>query len=242
MGFEQSISVIENAIRIAESKKIVMLAAASNSGGNSGIAWPARSDHFICVYATDSFGNRCEFTPTENPHSDNFAFLGKQNFRTRRLYPFNDRLWPIRASRKVQLASSPGPRRRGAEIRHIHRNTNRSLDWGHRARIHQVILIATRPTSSGRRRSDIQQVADHGRDEDCLSTYGGKEGRIRLRCAVEVSRCSSARADERYDLRHHSAGPADTDLMMPYVCTSLFGNVSVPQDVLSMFRAGALVT
>ena len=31
----------------------------------------------MCIYATDGFGNRCDFTPTENPRSDNFSLLGQ---------------------------------------------------------------------------------------------------------------------------------------------------------------------
>lgn len=62
--FEQFIHVIEETIKTPESKKIVMFAAASNTGGNGEIAsWPARMDQVMCIYATDGLGNRCDFTP-----------------------------------------------------------------------------------------------------------------------------------------------------------------------------------
>ncbi|PMD49853.1 subtilisin-like protein [Hyaloscypha bicolor E] len=76
-GFDQSVAIIDEAIRFADDKKVIMLAAASNQGGNSNIAWPARLPQVICIYATDSLGNRCDFTPTESPRSDNFAVLGQ---------------------------------------------------------------------------------------------------------------------------------------------------------------------
>ena len=76
-GFEQPVDKIDKAIRFADDNKVIMLAAASNQGGNSNIAWPARLSQVICVYATDSFGNRCDFTPTESPYGDNFAVLGQ---------------------------------------------------------------------------------------------------------------------------------------------------------------------
>ncbi|CZR60317.1 uncharacterized protein PAC_10213 [Phialocephala subalpina] len=76
-GFEQSVDVIDEAIRLADDKKVIMLAAASNEGGNNNIAWPARLAQVICIYATDSLGNRCDFTPTDSPRDDNFAVLGE---------------------------------------------------------------------------------------------------------------------------------------------------------------------
>ncbi|KAF4625406.1 hypothetical protein G7Y89_g12760 [Cudoniella acicularis] len=76
-GFERSVDIIDKAIRFADDRKVIMLAAASNQGGNSTIAWPARLPQVICIHATDSFGNRCDFTPTESPGGDNFATLGQ---------------------------------------------------------------------------------------------------------------------------------------------------------------------
>jgi hypothetical protein len=76
-GFEHPVDVIDEAIRFADDKKVIMLAAASNQGGNSNIAWPARLPQVICIHATDSLGNRCDFTPTESRRGDNFAVLGQ---------------------------------------------------------------------------------------------------------------------------------------------------------------------
>ncbi|KAH9214084.1 peptidase S8/S53 domain-containing protein [Leptodontidium sp. 2 PMI_412] len=72
----QAIS-IDEAIRLADSNNVIMLAAASNQGGNSNIAWPARLPQVLCIYATDSYSNRCDFTPTEATRGDNFAVLGQ---------------------------------------------------------------------------------------------------------------------------------------------------------------------
>lgn len=76
-GFEHSVESIDEAIRLADSNNVIMLAAASNQGGNSNIAWPARLPQVLCIYATDSYGNRCDFTPTEATRGDNFAVLGQ---------------------------------------------------------------------------------------------------------------------------------------------------------------------
>jgi hypothetical protein len=75
-GFERSVTIIDEAIKYADSKKIIMLAAASNKGGNGVITWPARLPQVICIYATDSFGNRCDFTPSPSDNADNFSVLG----------------------------------------------------------------------------------------------------------------------------------------------------------------------
>jgi hypothetical protein len=76
-GFDQSVAVIDEAIRFADARNVIMLAAASNQGGNSIIAWPARLPQVICIYATDSLGNPCDFTPTNSLRDDNFAILGQ---------------------------------------------------------------------------------------------------------------------------------------------------------------------
>jgi hypothetical protein len=75
-GFERSVTIIDEAIKHADSKKIIMLAAASNKGGNGGITWPARLPQVICIYATDSLGNRCDFTPGPSDNANNFSILG----------------------------------------------------------------------------------------------------------------------------------------------------------------------
>lgn len=76
-GFDEPVPIIEDAINLADREKIVMLAAASNNGGNDDIAWPARLDKVICIHSTDSYGNPSDFTPTECSYSDNFGILGQ---------------------------------------------------------------------------------------------------------------------------------------------------------------------
>lgn len=75
-GFDESVRKIEEAIDFAEGKKIVMFAAASNTGGNGNIAWPARSDKVICIYPSDGYGDHCRFSPNPRDYSDNFMVLG----------------------------------------------------------------------------------------------------------------------------------------------------------------------
>ena len=76
-GFDRCVECIENAIRLADRRGVLVVAAASNSGGNRPIAWPARMDQVLCINAADAFGNPCDFTPTYRSHSDNFSVLGK---------------------------------------------------------------------------------------------------------------------------------------------------------------------
>ena len=76
-GFKESAPAMQAAINFAESKNVIMIAAASNVGGNEKRAWPARLDKVICVYATDGEGNPCSFNPTNQKNSDNFSVLGE---------------------------------------------------------------------------------------------------------------------------------------------------------------------
>lgn len=75
-GFKESAPAIQAAINFAESRDVIMIAAASNVGGNETRAWPARLDKVICVYASDGEGNPCSFNPTSQINSDNFSVLG----------------------------------------------------------------------------------------------------------------------------------------------------------------------
>ena len=59
-GFQEKVDGIKSAISYAYDKNVIMLAAASNDGGNSGIAWPARLHEVICVNATDGKGQTAE--------------------------------------------------------------------------------------------------------------------------------------------------------------------------------------
>lgn len=68
---------LEDAIDKAYSKKILMFAAASNSGGRLGRAYPASSSQVICVHSTDTLGTPSGFSPTAEPDNLNFATVGE---------------------------------------------------------------------------------------------------------------------------------------------------------------------
>lgn len=75
-GFPLVVPEIEKAIEHARRNDVLMLAAASNCGGNRSCTWPARSDNVICVYATDGDGNKYSKNPTPQKNKNNFAVLG----------------------------------------------------------------------------------------------------------------------------------------------------------------------
>ncbi|RTE85326.1 hypothetical protein BHE90_000079 [Fusarium euwallaceae] len=56
-------------------KKVVVMAAASNWGGNRHIAFPACYEDIICIHSTDGFGNPSKTNPTPQKGKD-FAVLG----------------------------------------------------------------------------------------------------------------------------------------------------------------------
>lgn len=63
---------IKNAIKADK----LIIAAASNNGGLSGRARPARYDGVICIHATDGKGNKGPMNPSPLRKGDNFATLG----------------------------------------------------------------------------------------------------------------------------------------------------------------------
>lgn len=69
--------VLESAIHRAYGKKVLLFAAASNSGGRLGRAYPASSSQVICVHSTDTLGNASAFSPTAQPFTLNFATVGE---------------------------------------------------------------------------------------------------------------------------------------------------------------------
>ncbi|KAL5320481.1 hypothetical protein ACEPPN_011286 [Leptodophora sp. 'Broadleaf-Isolate-01'] len=76
-GLDKENAVVQAAIRNAFSKNILMFAAASNSGGNLEVKYPARKDEVTCVYATDGSGNPFDKNPnTMTSSSFHFASLG----------------------------------------------------------------------------------------------------------------------------------------------------------------------
>ena len=95
-GFQEKVDGIKSAISYAYDKNVIMLAAASNDGGNSGIAWPARLHEVICVNATDGKGNKASFNPDIDPHADNFSILGTNV----------ESCWPSHLKEGVQVRKS----------------------------------------------------------------------------------------------------------------------------------------
>lgn len=69
--------VLESAIHKAYGKKVLLFAAASNSGGRLGCAYPASCPQVICVHSTDALGNASAFSPTAQPHTLNLATIGE---------------------------------------------------------------------------------------------------------------------------------------------------------------------
>jgi subtilisin family serine protease len=70
-------NALQTAIDRAFSKKVLLFAAASNSGGRLGRAYPASSPEVICAHSTDTYGNASKFSPTAKPHSINIGTVGE---------------------------------------------------------------------------------------------------------------------------------------------------------------------
>lgn len=68
---------LEHAIKHAYYRDVLLFAAASNSGGQLGRAFPAREANVICVHSTDARGNRSPFSPTAVPQDVNLATVGE---------------------------------------------------------------------------------------------------------------------------------------------------------------------
>lgn len=70
-------SDLENALRNAYVKNVVLFAAASNDGGRAGLSFPARAPTVIAVHATDTDGNRSKFSPTATSFGVALATVGE---------------------------------------------------------------------------------------------------------------------------------------------------------------------
>lgn len=68
---------LEDALANAHAKRVLLFAAASNSGGKLGRAYPARDQNVIAIHATDTYGNRSTFSPTALSHDINLATVGE---------------------------------------------------------------------------------------------------------------------------------------------------------------------
>lgn len=69
---------LRDAIHEAHASRVLMFAAASNTGAHSPApAFPARLSNVFCIYSGDGMGNRAPTTPTARPHAHNFLTLGE---------------------------------------------------------------------------------------------------------------------------------------------------------------------
>ncbi|KAI9660900.1 MAG: hypothetical protein M1821_009227 [Bathelium mastoideum] len=75
-GCNNRVDNIHEAIVDACNNNVLIFVAASNSGGNDRIMWPARMDRVIRIHATDGNGNGTRFTPNAMANDNNFAVLG----------------------------------------------------------------------------------------------------------------------------------------------------------------------
>ncbi|EAQ91095.1 hypothetical protein CHGG_03030 [Chaetomium globosum CBS 148.51] len=76
LGFQEEHDPIEEAVDKAIDAGKLIIAAASNNGGLSGRARPARHEGVICIHATDGRGNKGGMNPSPLPNRNNFATLG----------------------------------------------------------------------------------------------------------------------------------------------------------------------
>lgn len=74
-GYRGSHQEIEDAIDRAIKKDKILIAAASNDGGNKNRARPAEMDDVLCVHACDGRGNDGKMNPSPI-RGDNFTVLG----------------------------------------------------------------------------------------------------------------------------------------------------------------------
>lgn len=75
-GFEEDDETIDIALEDAARAGKLVIAAASNRGGRSDRARPARREDVICIHATDGNGSIGGRNPPPLPQTDNFATLG----------------------------------------------------------------------------------------------------------------------------------------------------------------------
>ncbi|KAJ3456638.1 hypothetical protein MRS44_016661 [Fusarium solani] len=68
---------LQAAIDKAISRKVLMFAAAANSGGRLGRAYPASSSQVICVHSTNTNGSASNFSPTAEPNAINITTVSE---------------------------------------------------------------------------------------------------------------------------------------------------------------------
>jgi subtilisin family serine protease len=75
-GLPKEVEGIKKALKLANSKGIIALAAAGNEGLNRNISFPASMDGVFCIGATDGLGNRRKFSAWD-PDVEMYATLGE---------------------------------------------------------------------------------------------------------------------------------------------------------------------
>jgi hypothetical protein len=77
-GYEAEVEVIEKALKKADDNNVLLIAAASNVGGNTALAqrWPGTRDNVMSVYAAEGKGFQYADNPPSRANAYNFATLG----------------------------------------------------------------------------------------------------------------------------------------------------------------------
>lgn len=77
-GYEAEVEVIEKALKKADENNVLLIAAASNVGGNTALAqrWPGTRDNVMSVYAAEGKGFQYADNPPPRANAYNFATLG----------------------------------------------------------------------------------------------------------------------------------------------------------------------
>jgi hypothetical protein len=77
-GYEAEVEVIEKALKKADDNNVLLIAAASNVGGNTALAqrWPGTRDNVMSVYAAEGKGFQYADNPPPRANAYNFATLG----------------------------------------------------------------------------------------------------------------------------------------------------------------------
>lgn len=75
-GLARNHDAVEAAIFKAEHEGVIVIAAASNYGGNKSRAFPARMDKVICVHASDGNGYPSGMDPFPHANGTNLTTLG----------------------------------------------------------------------------------------------------------------------------------------------------------------------
>ncbi|KAH9228667.1 hypothetical protein K456DRAFT_803222 [Colletotrichum gloeosporioides 23] len=68
---------LKTALKVAEANNVLLFAAASNSGGQDTVSFPACESQVIAVYATDARGNQSDFSPTAARYRISLATIGE---------------------------------------------------------------------------------------------------------------------------------------------------------------------